>query len=144
MVAKRHKRAYARKAALQALYSSEVMGIDPDTLLAEGLHNIDAQELDEYAIMLLKGTYEHLAELDESLDAVSRNWAIARMSMVDRCILRIASFEMKYVEDVPISVSINEAVELAKEFGGEDDSHRFVNGILGKIALDLQGEECEA
>ena len=52
--------------------------------------------------------------------------------------LRQTVYEMKYVDDVPISVSINEAVELAKEFGGEDDSHKFVNGVLGKIAKQIE------
>lgn len=54
--------------------------------------------------------------------------------------LRQSVYEMLYVEDVPISVSINEAVELAKEFGGDDESHKFVNGVLGKIAKELEEE----
>ena len=61
--------------------------------------------------------------------------------IVDRSILRLATFEMMYIDDVPTSVTINEAVELAKDFGGEDESHRFVNGILGRIAKMLEGEE---
>lgn len=60
------------------------------------------------------------------------------MPVIDRCLLRQTVFEMLYVEDVPISVSINEAVELAKKYGGEDDSHKFVNGILGKIARQIE------
>lgn len=59
------------------------------------------------------------------------------MPATDRCLLRQSVYEMMYVDEVPISVSINEAVELAKEFGGEDDSHKFVNGILGKIAKEI-------
>ena len=65
------------------------------------------------------------------------------MPIVDRSILRLATFEMMYIDDVPTSVTINEAVELAKDFGGEDESHRFVNGILGRIAKMLEGEEDE-
>lgn len=60
------------------------------------------------------------------------------MSSTDRCLLRQTVYEMLYVDDVPISVSINEAVELAKLYGGEDDSHKFVNGVLGKIARDIE------
>lgn len=60
------------------------------------------------------------------------------MPATDRCLLRQTVYEMEYVDDVPISVSINEAVELAKEFGGEDDSHKFVNGVLGKIAKQIE------
>lgn len=60
------------------------------------------------------------------------------MPVVDRCLLRQSVYEMIYVDDVPISVSINEAVELAKQFGGDDESHKFVNGILGKIAKQIE------
>ena len=59
------------------------------------------------------------------------------MPIVDRSILRLAAYEIMFVEDVPTSVAINEAVELAKDFGGEDDSPRFVNGVLGRIAKDI-------
>ena len=74
---------------------------------------------------------EHLAEIDEVLNQASSGWKVSRMSKVDVNILRLAVNEMKYDEDV-----INEAVELAKKFGG-DDSSSFVNGILGKIAKEL-------
>ena len=62
------------------------------------------------------------------------------MPIVDRSILRIATYEILFVEDVPTSVAINEAVELAKDFGGEDESPRFVNGVLGRIAKDVDAE----
>ena len=79
---------------------------------------------------------EHLAEIDEVLYQASSGWKVSRMSKVDVNILRLAVYEMKYDEDVPVKVAINEAVELAKKFGG-DDSSSFVNGILGKIAKEL-------
>ena len=79
---------------------------------------------------------EHLAEIDEVLNQASSAWKVSRMSKVDVNILRLAVYEMKYDEDVPVKVAINEAVELAKKFGG-DDSSSFVNGILGKIAKEL-------
>lgn len=90
----------------------------------------------------MRGTQEHLDELDAYIDAASENWALDRMPIVDRSLLRLTTYEMKYVDDVPISVSINEAVNLAKLFGGED-SPRFVNGILGRIALALEDESHE-
>ena len=79
---------------------------------------------------------EHLAAIDEVLNQASSGWKVSRMSKVDVNILRLAVYEMKYDEDVPVKVAINEAVELAKKFGG-DDSSSFVNGILGKIAKEL-------
>jgi len=76
---------------------------------------------------------DHLAQIDKLLNKCSSGWKTSRMSKVDLAILRLAVFEVKFDEDVPDSVAINEAVELAKRFGG-DDSSAFINGILGAIA----------
>ena len=78
---------------------------------------------------------EHLDEIDALLNEKSKGWKKSRMSKVDLSILRLAVYEMKFDEDVPVKVAINEAVEIAKSFGG-DASASFVNGILGKIAKD--------
>lgn len=73
-----------------------------------------------------------LTEIDEKISNVSDGWSVGRMSKVDLSILRLAVYEMEYVEDVPVSVAINEAVELAKMYGGEN-SPGFINGILAKL-----------
>ena len=78
---------------------------------------------------------EHLEEIDNILNEKSTGWKTKRMSKVDLNILRLAVFEMKYDEDVPVKVAINEAVEISKVFGGED-SASFINGILGKVARE--------
>lgn len=78
---------------------------------------------------------EHLEELDSILNEKSAGWKTKRMSKVDLNILRLAVYEMKYDEDVPVKVAINEAIEISKSFGGED-SASFVNGVLGKIARE--------
>lgn len=75
---------------------------------------------------------EKLPELDKEIEETAKGWKLSRMSRVDLTILRLAVYEMKFDGDVPLGVAINEAVELAKKFGG-DDSSAFVNGILGKI-----------
>ena len=83
---------------------------------------------------------EHLGEIDTILNENSKGWKTKRMSRVDLTTLRLAVYEMKFDEDVPVGVAINEAVELAKRFGGET-SGSFVNGVLGKIAaLDKEEE----
>lgn len=76
---------------------------------------------------------DHLATLDEVLAQASENWKLDRIGRVDLSILRLAAAEICYMEDIPSSVSVNEAVELAKKFSGED-SGKFVNGILGNVA----------
>lgn len=75
----------------------------------------------------------HLEEIDEAINEVAEGWKTSRMGKVDLTLLRLAVYEMKYDEDVPEGVAINEAVELAKKYG-TDESPAFVNGILGKLA----------
>ena len=140
---KRHERSLARRCALQVLYQSEILNRPPDQVVEDGLVPAEAG-MGDYARMLIEGVASHKAELDRIIGKSSKNWSVDRMPVVDRSLLRLATFELKYVDDVPVSVSINEAVELAKEFGGEDDSHRFVNGILGRIVRDRGVHEEDA
>lgn len=79
---------------------------------------------------------EHLEEIDGQINQASRGWKTSRMNRVDLTVLRLAVYEMRYDDEVPMKVAINEAVELAKQFGGEE-SAGFINGILGKIAETL-------
>ena len=137
MSAQRHHRNEGRRTAVQLLYAAELTDAAPDAI-AEGGEAPEEVVLDEYALRLLAGVAEHKDDIDARIAAASENWAVSRMPVVDKCILRLAIFEMLYVDEVPVGVSINEAVELAKDFGGEDESHRFVNGVLGKIAQDIE------
>ena len=142
MSARRHERTAARSAAVQMLYTAEIQGKPAWQLLEEGLCPEEIGPLSDYAVKLINGVEAHVAELDARLTSTSENWAVSRMPIVDRSILRLAAFEMLYVDEVPVSVSINEAVELAKGFGGKDESPSFVNGVLGRIARTM-GEEVE-
>lgn len=89
-----------------------------------------------FAEPLIRGTVEHLEELDEKIKQYTKNWDLRRMAVVDRNVLRLAVYEMLYRDDIPPVVSINEAVDIAKRFS-TDESGRFVNGILDKIKGDL-------
>lgn len=129
----------ARKHALQLMYQGEILEKTPRELIDNGQLVPETQGLGEYALMLLDGAKENLEAIDELIESASDNWTLDRMPVVDRSLLRLTTFEMRYVDDVPVSVSINEAVNLAKEFGG-DDSPRFINGILGRIATQLESE----
>jgi len=127
-------RTAARRKALQILFQSEISNLDYASILSEGLCIDEVGIPCDYTLMLLEGVKRNSKEIDELISSISENWSLGRMPMVDRSILRMAAFEMLHVDEVPYSVSINEAVELAKCFGGEDDSSRFVNGVLGRIA----------
>lgn len=91
------------------------------------------QESKEYLTNKCSDIFSHIAELDEAINEVSSGWKTSRMSKVDLTIIRLAVYEIRYEEDIPVAVSINEAVELAKKYG-TDDSASFVNGILAKLA----------
>jgi N utilization substance protein B len=86
-----------------------------------------------YGRSLVEGVQEHHAAIDEMLARYADRWAIDRMPVIDRTLLRIALFELLWGQDIPVPVAINEAVELAKELSTED-SGRFINGLLGRIA----------
>ena len=134
------ERTLARKNALQIMYQGNILDKTPRELIDNAQLVPETQGLDDYALMLLDGCKENLEAIDELIVSASENWALDRMPMVDRALLRLSTYEMRYVKDVPVSVSINEAVNLAKEFGG-DDSPRFINGILGRIATQLESEQ---
>ena len=138
---KKHERRQAREDALSLLYSGDIMEADAAALIDGGDFPED-MEMGEYAESLVRGVMQHRDDIDERLAATSENWSVDRMPVVDRALLRLAVYEMVYVDDVPVSVAINEAVELAKVYGGEDESSRFVNGVLGRIARTM--EEAQA
>ena len=138
MAAKRHERTYARKQAIQVLYQAEILEVVPTSLLEDDSSFIDKAKPSEYAARVVDGVSRKCVGIDRLLGQYSENWAVDRMPAVDRAILRLACYEMAYEDEIPVSVAINEAVELAKEFGGEDESPRFVNGVLGRIADYLE------
>lgn len=96
----------------------------------------DLGDVQEFAEKLVRGVREHLAELDAQIQAASKNWRLERMARVDRNLLRLALYELKYADDVPAKVAINEAIEIAKRFG-TGESSAFVNGILDRCREEL-------
>ena len=92
-------------------------------------------EVDPFALFLAKGAEDKLEALDEKIASFSRKWDKNRISRVALTVMRLAAFEMLFVDEIPVSVAINEAVELAKKYGGDEDSS-FVNGILGSISRE--------
>ena len=127
------ERSRARLQALQILYQSDITGRSAASILADGSYNSEDGEPSEFCRSLVTGTEEHAEEIDEAIERTSKHWTISRMPFVDRNILRLATYEILHCDSIPVSVSINEAVEMAKTYGGEDSS-RFVNGVLGRIA----------
>ena len=101
------------------------------------IYEENVAKVGNYARALFEGVDSKIEELDEIINAYSKGWKTNRLPKVNLAILRLAIYEIKYVDDVPASVAINEAVELAKKYSGEGD-YSFINGVLGSVA---KGEE---
>lgn len=138
-----HGRTLARSQALQLLFQAEATGRSVEDVLKDDFA-ISQGPLEDYARELALGADGMKDVLDEIIAESSRNWAIGRMPATDRNLLRIALFEMLREQDVALAVTIDETVELAKYFG-TDRSSKFVNGLLGHVADELEaGKDVEA
>ena len=127
-------RRQARELAVQALFSSDFnndWNLD-STLNCANFYSRD-KSIIKFTDLLITGVVENKVSLDSDITKASENWSISRMSRVDRSILRVCSYEIIFLNDVPVNVSINEAIEIAKKFGSEDSAN-FVNGVIDKIA----------
>ncbi|MDI6799098.1 MAG: transcription antitermination factor NusB [Actinomycetota bacterium] len=137
------ERRKARRMALEILYEKDILGDTIDDIIRVRNASNRGAPLSDFALTLLHGFERNHEKIDELIAEYADNWSIDRMPIVDRNIIRIGVYEMLFEEAIPIRVSINEAVELAKIFGSEDSS-KFVNGILGRIAREMGEEETVA
>jgi transcription antitermination factor NusB len=128
------KRTQAREIALKILYQLDIAPQDIQAAFEDFCsHNQDLEnDIKEFSNKLIAGTRNNLKAIDENITQFADNWELNRMAIVDRNILRLACFELKFLDDIPSKVTINEAVDLAKKYGGVD-SGKFVNGILDKM-----------
>ena len=125
----------SRQEAFCLLFEKTFTDMDLDEIIQGATETRDLQ-VNDFTLKLAKGTIEHLDEIDQLIESNLKNWKLFRISKVSLSILRVAVYELKYMDDVPTNVSINEAVELAKQYANEDD-YSFINGVLGAIAKEL-------
>jgi N utilization substance protein B len=125
----------ARKRALDVLYEADLRRLDPRQVLAAYLLRIEqpAPSHLDYAVSLVEGVTAHRERIDELIASYAEGWTLERMPPVDRNLARIAVYELLWVADIDHPVAITEAVELARQLSTED-SPRFLNGVLGRIA----------
>lgn len=135
------RRRQARELALQALYLADAarMSGEEALLIVRAGSEVD-EKAETFARQLTLGTLSDLADLDERIAKVAKNWDLGRMAAVDRNILRMASYELLRCPETPISVVIDEALEIAKAYSSEDSS-AFINGILDKVKACRDGKE---
>jgi N utilization substance protein B len=133
----------SRELALQILYALDV---NPSVGIRETLQTFREEQADvmsrvrEFAEGLVQGVQEHRTIIDEAIKARSKNWTLARMPRVDLNVMRMATYELMFRQDIPKKVSINEAIEIARKFG-DKESPAFVNGILDEIEACPKTEE---
>lgn len=143
------KRRRARETALQLLYQEDLLrregespdpaGSGPASSAAGGPAGPLGEEMDAYTAELVEGTLNRREEIDREIVRWSEHWTLDRMSVIDRNILRFAAYELLFRGDIPPSVIINEAVEIAKKFGSAESSV-FINGILDRIRREHERE----
>ena len=131
-------RRQARERALSLLYEAEAKSCEP----AEVLASLPI-EPDAFAAEVVSGVGAHKAEVDDYIRRFARDWSLERMPAVDRTLLRMGVYELVYRPDVPTGAVISEAVELAQRYS-TDESGRFVNGMLGRIAEEVRGAEADS
>ena len=129
-------RTSAREHAFKILYQMQVAPEEIESTVNLYLENFAEEPVSDsdraFIVQEIVGTTAETAALDEKISGALKGWTLRRLSKVDLAILRLAVYEMKFDEDVPVGVAINEAVELSKKYGG-DESPAFINGILGKL-----------
>ncbi len=136
-------RRQSRESALKVLYQVEFTGQTPHEALAGFWEENDApREVREFAEELVGGVMSDIAGIDDTIATHSINWKISRMAAVDKNILRVAVYELQGCQGIPVKVTINEAVEIAKKFGSSE-SGAFVNGILDNVAKGIRKADDE-
>jgi transcription antitermination protein NusB len=133
-------RSRARRRALQALYAWQMSGSSMKSVIEQFRHEQDMEVADtEYFEDLLRGVERHVEVIDEALKPyIDRD--VGQIDPIERAVLRLAGYELKFRPDVPYRVIINEAIEVTKRFGA-DHGHSYVNGVLDKLAAQVRGTE---
>lgn len=127
----------SRENAIIVLYQRDLLGKKISEILES--NSMAGKEYDEFTLKLVMGVDKHRKRIDSTLMDVVENWSLGRIAIIDRNILRVAIYEMLYEDDIPLKVSVDEAIEIAKSLGQKEDTPKFINGILGKILNNMNG-----
>lgn len=129
-------RRLARQVAFQTLFQIDLSKVDIESALTQRLEEVVlSQENQDYVTTVVRGVHQQINALDSQIGTISKAWEVHRLGFIDRSILRLAIYEIVFMDEIPVGVAINEAVELAKEFG-DDESPRFINGLLGTVVRE--------
>jgi len=121
----------AREKAIILLYQMDLLKKSPEEIVENDL--LVGKKFDEFSLILINGVTDNLKEIDDIIRNTVQNWSLDRIAVIDRNILRVAIYEMIHEDDIPLKVSVDEAIEIAKNLGQKPDTPKFINGILGKF-----------
>ena len=129
----------AREEAVILLYQSDLLEKDIEKTLVNEISL--GREIDAFTSDIVRGVKDNLEEIDTLIKRIVENWALERIAFIDRNIIRVGIYEMLYKNEIPLKVSVDEAIEIAKELGQKEDTPKFVNGVLGKILIEIQQDK---
>ena len=141
-MSRKETRREAREQAFLFIFERSFADDTPVDEVMENALEARGYKASAFASSLFAGVSEHKAEIDALIEEHSHKWKTTRLSRVALSVLRLAVYELLYCEDIPVSVSINEAVELAKSYAGEEDAS-FINGVLGGIVRACQPKKAD-
>lgn len=128
-----------RESAVILLYQKDLLKKNTSEIMEND--RLTGKIFDDFALRLIAGVDSHLREIDDIIRGIVENWSLNRIAVIDRNILRVAIYEMLYEEDIPLKVSVDEAIEIAKSLGQKDDTPKFINGVLGKFLNGISKDQ---
>lgn len=126
----------SRENAVIILYQCDLLDKDVEYII--DMEILFGRKPDEFTKILVRGVFLNKDKIDEKIVNVVKNWSFDRIAIIDRNIIRMAVFEMLFLNEIPLKVSVDEAIEISKSLGQKDDTPKFVNGVLGKILTQLE------
>ncbi len=126
----------SRENAVIILYQCDLLDKDVEDII--DIDILFGRAHDDFTKILVRGVYSNKDKIDKKIMDVVQNWSFDRIAIIDRNIIRIAVFEMLFLNEIPLKVSVDEAIEISKILGQKNDTPKFVNGVLGKILMQMQ------
>ncbi|MDD3629007.1 MAG: transcription antitermination factor NusB [Actinomycetota bacterium] len=135
----RTTRRKSRENAVILLYQADLLEKDIEKIIENNL--LAGKKYDSFTLKIARGVTKNKEKIDKILMDTVENWTLDRIAIIDRNILRVAVYEMLYEDDIPLKVSVDEAIEIAKVLGQKEDTPKFINGVLGKILSNISKQE---
>jgi transcription antitermination protein NusB len=125
----------SRENAVILLYQVDLLEKDIEKIIENNM--LSGKKYDKFTLKIVRGVIKNKKKIDSMIMSIVENWTLERIAIIDRNILRVAVYEMLYEDEIPLKVSVDEAIEIAKVLGQKEDTPKFVNGVLGKILSDI-------